>query len=214
MGYASHMSLVACPFCRELFEKGEAAACPLCGVALTDLSKLPPSHDALAEDDGIPIEPEHDRLPATYMSRGKGLLALLPVAGLGLFFLPWIRMTLPYELTISGFDLAHGRLGWVWAAAVAWFILIPTVLSRRSIFQMRGARVTAAFLAAIPGVTVAILLARPPKGGIIPLRFTFDWPIWATLLLSIAAIALSVRLGGRADDIKVARGTSQGQNLH
>src|SRR4051812_39510676 len=40
--------LVACPFCRELFPVGEAGSCPECGLDLTALSNLPPSHDAEA----------------------------------------------------------------------------------------------------------------------------------------------------------------------
>ncbi|MBC7018145.1 hypothetical protein, partial [Salmonella enterica] len=93
-------------------------------------------------------------------------------------------------------------------------VLIPTVLSRRNIVQMRGARVAAAFLAAIPAVAVTILLSKPPHGGIIPVRYTWDWPIYAMLGVSLVAIAVAVRLGGRADDIKVARGTSKGQPVH
>ena len=209
------MALIACPFCREMFEEGEEETCPVCGVALTEISKLPKAlhlHHEL--DDGIPVAPEHEPLPATYMGRGKGLLAVLSLVGLAVFFLPWIRMSLPYELAITGFELARGRLGWVWASGVAWVVLVPTVLSRRSIFQMRGARVAAAFLAAIPGVTVAILMARPPSGGIVPLRFAYGWPIFVTLAVSILATIVAVRLGGRVEDIKVSRGTSKGQDLH
>jgi hypothetical protein len=210
------MALVACPFCREMFEEGEEEACPICGVALTEFSKLPKAthlHDE--ELDGIPLAPEHEPLPATYMGRGKGLIALSALAGFAVFFLPWIRMHLPYELPISGFELARGRLGWVWASGVAWVVLVPTILSRRTIFQMRGARVASAFLSAIPGVTVAILLARPPSGGRgVPLVFDYGWPLFVTLAVSIAATLISLRLGGRADDIKVARGTSKGQDLH
>ena len=210
----SAMALVACPFCREMFEQGEAEACPLCGVALTEFSKLPPLAHAIDEFDDIPVATEREPLPATYMGRGKGAIALLALAGLVVFFLPWIRMSLPYDLAISGFDLARGRLGWVWASGVAWVVLVPTVLSRRSIFDMRGARVAAAFLSAIPGMTVGILVARPPSGGMVPLRFVYEWPIFATLILSVSALAFALRLGGRIDDIAVARGTSKGQDLH
>ena len=41
-----------------------------------------------------------------------------------------------------------------------------------------------------------------------------DARIYATLAASILAVALSVRFGGRIDDIKVNRGTSRGQHLH
>src|SRR5262249_40166158 len=154
---ARRMALVACPFCREMFEEGEETHCPVCGVQLTSFSNLPPSIEAHDEAD-VPLAPEQERLPSTYMGRRKGILGIVGMAGLGLFFLPWLRMSLPYELTMTGFDIARTRLGWVWAAGVAWAVLVPTVLSRRSIVQMRGARFAAAFLSAIPALTVSILL--------------------------------------------------------
>lgn len=216
--YAARVALVACPFCREMFEEKEHRTCPLCGVGLTAFEKLPPSHDAQMEDGGIPVEPEHEPLPASYMGRGRGALTVLALVGLALFFLPWIRETLPETIAIRGFDLAR-RLGWSWGAAVAWVVLVPTVLSRRSIAQLRGARVAAAFLSAVPATTVGILLARPPqgvwvRGAFIAVRFAYDWPIFATLAVSVIAALFSLRLGGRVDDIKVSRGTSAGHSLH
>jgi hypothetical protein len=213
MGYAAAVAIVACPFCREMFEEGEAVACPICGMGLKALEKLPPSYDAQAEDPGIPVDPEYEPLPAAYLGRNKGALSLVGLVGIALFFLPWVHVTMPDLYTFTGFDLAR-RLGWSWAAIVAWGVLIPTVMSRRSIMQLRGARVAAAFLSAIPAVTVAILIARPPHSGLVPVRFTYDWPLYATLAASLVATALAIRLGGRLDDIKVERGTSKGQHLH
>src|ERR1700722_4071543 len=195
------MALLACPFCRELFQEGERERCPVCGVALVAFEKLPPSHEALHED--LPVEPEHELLPARYLGRGRGLLAALGLAGLVAFFLPWIDLTMPDVVALSGFTLAQ-RLGWAWGAGVAWFILVPTVLSRRSIFQMRGARVAAAVLAAVAGTTGAVLLARPPHGTRgVPVHFTFGPALYATLGLSVLALGVAVLLGGRADDIRV-----------
>lgn len=208
------MTLLACPFCRELFEEGEAKACPVCQMPLTKLHKLPPSHDAVYDDIGVPTAPELEPLPLTYLGRGKGPLAALGLLGLVLFFLPWVQLTMPYIASKSAFDLAHERIGWLWACCVCWIVLVPTVLSRRSILQMRGARVAAAFLSVIPTVSIAILLARPPRGGIIPVRYTWGWPLWATLALSLAAVLLSIRLGGSIDVIDVKRGSSKGQPLH
>jgi hypothetical protein len=87
-------------------------------------------------------------------------------------------------------------------------------MSRRSIVQMRGARVAAAFLSCVPAVTIAVLLARPQRSGIIPVRYTFDWPLWTTLGISLVAVIFAARLGGRVDDIRVARGSSVGQQVH
>lgn len=216
LAYDDDVGLLACPFCREMFERGEKEICPVCGVALTAFEKLPPSHDAVAEAiASMTIAPEQQALPLTYLGRGKGPLALLSFVGIALFFLPWIHLTLPYIDAKSGFDLAHRRLGWVWSAGVAWGVLVPTVLSRRSIVQMRGARVAAAFLAAIPGVCAAVLMLRPPpKSTLIPIQFTFGWAMWATIALSLLAFGFSMRLGGRLDDIAVAQGSSKGQRLH
>ena len=213
--YAAAVPLVACPFCREMFDEGEAKACPLCGVALTQFDKLPPSHDAreLDQDDSIPNEPEYEPFPLTYLGRNKGVLAGLGLAGFALFFLPWLQVTLPQTMALSGFDLAR-RMGWSWGAGVAWVVLVPTVLSRRNIVQMRGARVAAAFLSAVPAFTIAILLIFPVRGGLVPVRFTYDWALWATLVVSLGAVAFATRLGGRVDDIKVTRGTSEGQQVH
>jgi hypothetical protein len=207
------MPLVACPFCREMFDQGERGTCPVCGVSLVPFEKLPPSDEALDEGD-VPLRPESEPLPATFLGRGRGLLAALALAGLVAFFLPWVAVTMPDVVTLSGFAIAR-RLGWSWGAGVAWFILLPTVLSRRSVLEMRGARVAAVFLAAVPGATVAVLLARPPHGGHgVPLRFTFAAGLYATLALSVVASVVAVFLGGRVDDLRLRRGSSSGQLVH
>jgi hypothetical protein len=197
-----------------MFEEGEAKACPLCGMELAKFHELPPSHDAMHDEAGVPTTPETEALPWTYAGRGRGALAGLAAAGIALFFLPWVQLTLPYIDAKSAFDLSR-NIGWLWGAGVAWMVLIPTVLSRRSILQLRGARVAAAFLSAVPAVSIANLLLFPPHGRRgIPVRFTWDWPMWATLAVSVAAVLVSVRLGGRVDDIEVTRGSSKGQPVH
>jgi hypothetical protein len=208
------VSLLACPFCRELFEEGETDACPVCQVPLAKLSALPPSLDALHEDGEVPTAPEFERLPLTYLGRSKGLLAAVALLGLGCFFLPWVRLTMPYVAEKSAFDLARERIGWLWACCAAWGVLVPTVLSRRSIVQMRGARVAAAFLSAIPAVSVSVLLAKPPRGSLIPVRYTWDWPMWATLAASVLALLLSLRLGGSLDVVRARRNAPKDPSLH
>jgi hypothetical protein len=207
--------LEACPFCRDLFETGEAAHCPTCGIALAPVAKLPPSPTLRHETDewDEDLGPEHDRLAWSYMRRGRGAAFFLSLAGVGLFLLPWIHMTLPYTAELSGWDLAR-RMGWSWGAFVAWVVLGPTVASRRTIAELRGARVAAVFLAAIPAVTAGILLAFPPHGGLTPVHIQFAWPIYATVALSVAAILVGLRLGGRVDVLVAKHGTSVGETLH
>src|SRR5205085_9089498 len=84
--------LIACPFCRELFARGEARVCPACGLTLTDISKLPLSHDALAEDFGLPTPPHLETLPWFEVRRGRGFLVAAAVLGFVAFFAPWVNM--------------------------------------------------------------------------------------------------------------------------
>lgn len=196
-----------------MFERGERATCPVCGVRLVALAKLPRTTDTSIDED-LRDPPEYEPLPLGNMSRGRGWLATLLVLGLVVFFVPWIHVTVPDIDTYSGLALAH-RLGWPWAVPCAWFVMAPIVLTRRSIVQMRSARVAIAFLSAIPGTTAALVLLNPPHGSrLVPLRFSFEWGPYATLVLSLAALAVCARFGGRIDDIRVRRGTSSGETLH
>ncbi len=212
MGYAAAVGLVACPFCREMFVNSEASACPVCGMSLVAFEKLPPSYEAATED-GVPIQPLHEALPITYMRRGRGALGILGLIGLVLFFVPWIHVKVPDIFVLSGFHLGRS-LGWAYGAGVAWMVLVPTVLSRRTVAQMYGARVAAAFLAAIPGVEVIVLKCFPPRTLYFTLGFDFTWAFWATLVLSAVSVFFAVRLGGRMEDVEVRRGTSTGHIVH
>jgi hypothetical protein len=226
--YPAHV-LLACPFCRELFDRSERSTCSLCGVPLVPWKKLAPAgpsfravrdrtaaaRRASVEDDEEFLDPpEHRPLPIFYVGRGRALLMAVAALGLVAFFVPWVHLTMPDTVDYSGFALSR-RLGWTWGAAVAWFVLLPTVFTRRSIVQMRGARVAAAFLSAIPGITAAILLLRPPHGAHgVPLRFVFGVGLYASLALSVAGVVLGVLFGGRVDDIRLDRGSSEGKLVH
>lgn len=193
-----------------MFEQSEATECPVCGMSLVAFDKLPPS---IHSDDGVPVDPAREVLPWTYFGRGRGVLPILALVGVILFMLPWVHITVPDDYRFSGFDLAR-KLGWSWGAGVGWLVLVPTVLSRRTIVQLRGARVAAAFLAAVPLVTTLILFFLPPKRGLVPLHFAYDPAFWATMALSLAAFVVAVRLGGKVEDIKVKRGSSAGHTLN
>jgi hypothetical protein len=209
------VALVACPFCREAFPRParseRGGECPVCGVKLVAFRSLPAAEGEI-EDEAD--EPEWERLPWRYAGRGRGALAAAAVLGLAAFVAPWIHMTMPDVVTFSGVDIAR-RLGWAWAAGVAWFVLLPIVASRRSIMQMRGARVAVTFLAALPATTAVLLLARPPHGARgVPLHFTFAWGLYATLIVSVVAAVVALTFGGRVDEIRVRRGSSSGQVVH
>jgi hypothetical protein len=98
---------------------------------------------------------------------------------------------------------------------VGWFVLLPVVLTRRTIMHMRGARVAVSFLSAVPGLTAALLLARTPHHHPgIHLQFSFGIGLFASIALSLIAVGVGLFFGGRVDDIAVKRGTSSGQTVH
>jgi hypothetical protein len=143
------------------------------------------------------------------------VLLAFAVLGFVAFFAPWVDMTSPEIHQMSGAELAK-RSGWIWGGGVAWFILFPLTLTRRSIDQMRGARVATAFLSAIPTITVSILWLMPPHARRVPIRFEWGWGLYLTWILGLLATGVAVRFGGRIDDIKVTRGAlaGRGETLH
>jgi hypothetical protein len=219
--YASEVQeLFACPFCRELFTPVEGPRCPQCDVELVPLRRLPPSLDVLSDQAarGEPVSPEDVRLPLTFWRRGRGALFALSCAGLALFFSPWVEITSPRTVTLSGFDLARGTAGWLWGGALGYFLLVPLVLSRRSVWQLRGARVIATVFAAMTLVEVAMLALVPPaQHRLVKVVFELDWGLYASGLVSVLATAISVRLGGGLRDMRdlgPAPQTSDGELVH
>jgi magnesium-transporting ATPase (P-type) len=205
---------VACPFCRQLFEPGKASTCPDCGLGLKDLTKLPPSYDAKTEYPEEPIPPHMETLPWTYAGRSRALLLVLAVAGLAVFFAPWVHESAPDLRVLTGYGLAR-MSAFFWAPAVAWFVLFPLVLTRRSVYKMRGARVAVAFLAGIALVAVASLLAHPPRSALLrPVRIEWQWGIYAAGAAALAAVLASFGFGGRLDDVSTRQARSGGETLH
>jgi hypothetical protein len=193
--------LVACPFCRELYPVGERTCCPLCEVDLVRSSRLPPSTAAEGGDGSPPTAPDDRLLSWWSPAYGRGPLALLAVAGLVAFASPWVQLDAPDHITFTGVDVAR-RTGLAWAAAAAWFTLLPLVLSRRSARAMRGVRPITAVLAAIPALIAGSLLANPPRaaqarGVVVPLRFDWAPGLFATLALGLAAALIAALLFGR-----------------
>jgi hypothetical protein len=186
----------------------------MCGVALTDLSKLPASPDAADESYEQPLPPHMEPLGWAYLGRGRGALTALALAGLAMFFAPWVVERAPEIRTLSGFALAQ-RLGWLWAPAIAWFVLLPLVLSRRSIYKMRGARVAVAFLGAIVLTTVGVRLAFTPVGSVLrPVRFEWGFGLYATGMLSVLTLLMAARFGGRLDDVPTQQARRGDETLH
>jgi uncharacterized membrane protein len=196
VGYAwTVRGLWACPFCREMYQPGEAKACTVCDVALVRVEALP--KDASAPE----APPEDAELPWLYMERGRGWLLGIGVLGLLAFFAPWVHDVMPEKRTLSGLQLAE-KLGWLWAPFIAWLVLIPLVLSRRSIRRMRGARVAVAFLSAMSLLTVIVrVVFVPASTRLDPRVYSWGFGLYATAFLALAALLSAWRFGGRIDDL-------------
>jgi hypothetical protein len=198
------MALVGCPFCRELFAEGEAEACPVCGVPLAPVGKLPLSYEArvamAAELAAIP--PEDRKVPWTYFRRSRGALVVVAIAGLIAFFAPWVKLHSPEEVVYRGFDLARARGTWFFGCAIGWFVMLPLVITRRTVYKMRGVRIVTALFAALSVAESVQLLLRPPHGNrLVSISFEWGWGIYATLVLGVIGVVLAARFGGRLDDI-------------
>jgi hypothetical protein len=199
LGYSGVMAaLRACPFCRKLYTSGEASTCPDCDVALVAMSQLPPSLDALEEEaeQGQLTFPENQPLPTTYMGRGRGALLALSALGLFAFFLPWVELTAPESVVYSAFDLARGRAGFLWGGATAWLVMIPLVITRRTIARMRGVRIVMVMFAAMTLTEALMLWLMPPRRGITPLELHFRYGLFLSGAISLAGMLVAARFGG------------------
>jgi hypothetical protein len=232
LGYSDWMpALRACPFCRKLYTSEEAATCPDCDVALVGMSQLPPSLDLLEEESeaGQLTFPENQPLPSTYMGRGRGALLALSALGIFAFFLPWVELTAPELAVYSAFDLARGRAGFLWGGVTAWFVMMPLVVTRRTIARMRGVRIVTVMFAAMTLTETLMLWLMPPRRGLAPLELHFRYGLFLSGGVSLVAMAVAARFGGSLDNLPKflldarqmptpARGaaheSSDGQTLH
>jgi hypothetical protein len=192
--------LLACPFCRELFDRTEAERCPDCDIPLQPLHRLPPSYEAVEEEAARWEQtlPEDEPLGFAHLGRGRGALLGVAIASLLVFWLaPWVSVSSPYSEVRSGYSLARGPIGFLWGGATAWLVSIALVLSRRSIAQMRGVRAILMVFAAMTGSEVAMLLVMSPsRVQGLPIAYEWRWGLYAALALSAIGVALAARFGG------------------
>lgn len=214
-------NFLACPFCRELFTEAEHQRCPNCDVALVPMDQLPPSQEALEEEAlrGEVVAPEDRLLEVSDFRRGRGALLLIASFGLLCFFMPWAELRRPELVSISGYDLARTRAGWLWGGAVGWFMLLPLVWTRRTIYKMRGVRIICATFAAMTLLEALMLMAMPPTGSQhVTLEFSWGWGLYASAIAGALGIFFATRFGGPLEQAapgerKPPR-TTRGETLH
>lgn len=192
--------LLACPFCRELFDRSETEQCPDCDIPLEPLHRLGPSHE-LAEEEAVRWErtrPEDELRPFGDLGRGRGAWLAIAVVSLLLFgFAPWVSLIAPHTELRSGYSLARGPLGFLWGGAVAWLVSLALVASRRTIAQMRGVRAILMLFAAMTGSEILILCALSPTSSPeVRVVYEWTWGLYASLGASLLGIATAARFGG------------------
>jgi hypothetical protein len=193
--------LLACPFCRELFEASEAERCPECDIPLSPLDRLPPSLEDVEEQatEWERNPPEDQTRGWLDFSQGRGWLLGIAVCSLVCFWLaPWVDMTSPTTATRSGYSLARGSIGWLWGGAVAWLVSIALVSSRRTLRQMRGIRPILMLFAAMTASEIVMLVCLSPKTSP-QVRYVYQWAwgLYLSLGLSVAGVVAALRFGGQ-----------------
>jgi hypothetical protein len=154
------VTLLACPFCRELYSKDEAEVCPHCELGVVPLESLGPSADALAE---LPeLGPEDRPLPWHSLGAFRGLSLAGALLGLYAFCTPWFELAHPEDIGLSGLDLAKGNAPWLWGGAIGFFLLIPLLASRRTLNELSRIRVIATTFAVMTACEVVVLALKPP----------------------------------------------------
>lgn len=169
------------------------------------MARLPLSDDARAmlSAEGHIDPPEDRTLSIWFWRRGRGPLTILAGSVLGLFFLPWIDLTRPELVSLSGFDLARSSAPHLFGGAIGAFLLIPLTLSRRSVYTLRGARPIATLFSLLTAAECALLFFKPPVAhALLSYELSFAPAFFASALLSLAAAAISLRLGGSASDFR------------
>jgi hypothetical protein len=211
--------IFACPFCREMWSDDEGVThCPDCDVDLLPLHELPPSAETVLEREAeLAQVPEEWRKRSLFdLRRGRGGLLLLAMLGLFGFFQPWFVLRKPDELVLSGFLIARHFAGWVWAGAIGWFILIPLVLSRRSIVTMRGVRAVCALFASLTAGEILVLANVSPTSKVhVPIEFGWAWGLFFSASVSIIGTIVALGFGGslpqRIDESDVGQVPTKGR---
>ena len=213
--WAGVTGLLCCPFCRELFTAEDGVVrCPDCGVDLLPIEDVAPSPETQLEHDML-IEqtpPEWQALPFWNMSRGKGLLLLCALLGLASYAFPWFSQTMPELRVLTGFQLARHHVGWLWGGTIGWFILIPLVLTRRTIAAMRGVRMISVVFAAMTALEVLVFVnTTASRQSHVVVRFAWEWGIWASSFISALGACAAFFFGGTLPEKPSALGTTHVQ---
>jgi hypothetical protein len=180
-------------------EDDDVERCPDCGVDLVPFQSLAPSPEAQLELEALEAETpvEMRTRPFWDVGRSKGLLLLCALLGLASYALPWFSQTAPETRVLTGFQLARHHVGWLWGGAIGWFILIPLLLTRRTIVAMRGVRMISAVFASMTALEVLVFVnMTASRQNQVLVQFAWLWGIWVSSFVSATGTCAALTLGG------------------
>ena len=152
-------------------------------------------------------------LPLALLALARALL-LLAVAGIAVFFAPWLSEQAPEIRTLSGFAFAR-KLPWLWGAWVGWFIMLGLVASRRTVRQMRGARLAVMIMASFVLATVLMRIAlTPTPHPLVARRYGWGWGLYSCGFLALIALVQGYRFGGSLEDMTTEQARPGDETLH
>lgn len=184
--------MLFCPFCKEGFD--EAARCPHHDVQLVSLRALGQLSAARVPDD--------QRLPWWSPKLGRGFMLAASCGTLLAFFCPFGQLL--GEVTVSNtlFTLARGRALRLWVVPMAALALLLMLFRRRTPAAMRGARLSALFLSALPSAVVLITWLGASKAADVmatsagsEVKFRLGLGSWLVFVSGAFALIGSLRLG-------------------
>lgn len=186
------MSPRACPFCRIYVADAAVARCETCDVALVPVRKLGPSPEERLAWEAMP--PEERPIPLSAFSHGRALLVAAALVGIVAYQLPWLEVRSADVWIMHGSDFGR-RLRWPHAVLAAWIVVVPTVVTRRTIGRLLAARPILGALAALPLFTLAVLHARPPTHRLLQVDVAWLFGSWLELAASFLGLVATLRLG-------------------
>jgi len=137
----------------------------------------------------------HAPLPRWSPAGGRGAVVALALVNLTLFFAPWLVIRIPASYAFSGFELTTTRGFWFGGGAVASLVLIPLVVSRRTLAELRGIRAIASLLASVTAWQSLFVIALSGARGSSQVSYEFTAAFFASGVLSGLAAVVALRLG-------------------
>lgn len=189
-------AILFCPFCRECFE-GETQ-CPDHELTLVPLEKLPPRpEDAKA----APKEDEH--LAVFDLRYGRAIVAAGALIAIVSFFCPYLtRAGDGHVITFSAAQLATTVAPNLWTVPFAAVVLLGILARRRTLAQMRGARLVVVLMGLFPAISGGYTVLRSLRVAQdlirergVELEVSVEWGLWITVWATLVIVLGGVRLG-------------------